>query len=63
MKFGNTPLKNEDETIYLGVTFHKQQTSKPLMQKGNTNSRRKLAIMRKLEEQTLDKIQTYILEL
>jgi ribonuclease HI len=48
VKLGNTPLRNDDEPTYLGVTFDKRLTWKPHIQKAENKARRKLAIMRKL---------------
>lgn len=43
-----TPLKEEDEATYLGVTFDKRQTWKPHISRVEGTARRKLAMMRKL---------------
>ncbi|KAK7087559.1 hypothetical protein V1264_021593 [Littorina saxatilis] len=48
IKLGDTPLRNDDEPTYLGVTFDKRLTWKPQIQKAENKARRKLAIMRKL---------------
>ena len=48
IKLGNTPLKEDEEATYLGVTFDKRMTWKPHITKAETKARRKLAILRKL---------------
>ena len=48
VKLGDTLLKNDDESSYLGITFDKRQTWKPQIQKAEAKARRKLAILRKL---------------
>ena len=48
IKLGDTPLKNEEEATYLGVTFDKRQTWKPHIDRAEGKARRKLAILRKL---------------
>ena len=45
---GGTPLKEEDEATYLGVTFDKMQTWKQHIAKAEGKARRKMAILRKL---------------
>ena len=48
IKLGDTPLKNEGEATYLGVTFDRRQTWKPHIGRAEGKARRKLAILRKL---------------
>ena len=45
---GGTPLKEDEEATYLGVTFDKRATWKPHVARAETKARRKLAIIRKL---------------
>ena len=45
---GGTPLREDEEATYLGVTFDKRATWKPHIAKAETKARRKLAILRKL---------------
>ena len=49
---GDSPLKEDDQPTYLGVTFDKRQTWKPHLQEAETRARRKLALMRKLAGST-----------
>ena len=48
IKLGDTPLKEDEEATYLGVTFDKRMTWKSHITKAETKARRKLAILRKL---------------
>ena len=45
---GGTPLKEDEEATYLGVTFDKRQTWKQHIAKAEAKARRRLAILRKL---------------
>ena len=45
---GQTPLKEENEVTYLGVTFDKRHTWRPHLEKAETRARLKLAMLRKL---------------
>ena len=45
---GGTPLKEDEEATYLGVTFDKRQTWKQHIAKAEGKARRKMAILRKL---------------
>ena len=48
IRLGNTPLKEDEEATYLGVTFDKKMTWKSHITKDEMKARRKLAILRKL---------------
>ena len=48
INLGGTPLKEDEEATYLGVTFDKRQTWKPHIVKAEAKARRRLAILRKL---------------
>ena len=48
IKFGDTPLRQDEEATYLGVTFDKRQTWKTHISKAEAKARRKLALLRKL---------------
>ena len=48
IKLGDTPLENDEEATYLGVTFDKRQTWKPHIERAERKARRKLTILRKL---------------
>jgi len=48
IRLGNTPLKEDEEATYLGVTFDKKMTWKSHITKAEMKARRKLAILRKL---------------
>ena len=45
---GGTPLKEDEEATYLGITFDKRQTLKQHIAKAEGKARRKMAILRKL---------------
>ena len=45
---GGTPLKEDEEASYLGITFDKRQTWKQHIAKAEAKARRRLAILRKL---------------
>jgi len=45
---GDTPLKEDNEATYLGVTFDRRMTWKPHIAQAEGKARRKLAILRKL---------------
>ena len=45
---GGTPLKEEEEATYLGITFDKRQTWKQHTAKAEAKARRRMAILRKL---------------
>ena len=45
---GGTPLKEDEEATYLGITFDKRQTWKKHIAKAEGKARRKMAILRKL---------------
>ena len=45
---GGTPLKEDEEATYLGITFDKRQTWKQHIAKAEAKARRRLAILRKL---------------
>ena len=45
---GGTPLKEEEEATYLGITFDKRQTWKQHIAKAEAKARRRLAILLKL---------------
>ena len=45
---GGTPLKEDGEATYLGITFDKRQTWKQHISKAEVKARRRLAILRKL---------------
>ena len=48
IKLGGTPLREDEEATYLGVTFDRRQTWKPHIARAEAKARRKLAILRKL---------------
>jgi len=48
INLGDTPLKEDGEATYLGVTFDKRMTWKPHIAQAESKARRKLAILRKL---------------
>ncbi|KAK7101783.1 hypothetical protein V1264_020112 [Littorina saxatilis] len=48
IRLGGTPLREDEEATYLGVTFDRRQTWKPHIAQAETKARRKLAILRKL---------------
>ena len=52
IKIGDTPLRNDSEPTYLGVTFDQRLTWKPQLAKAEGKARRKLAILRKLSGTT-----------
>ena len=48
IRLGGTPLREDDEATYLGVTFDRRQTWKTHIARAEAKARRKLAILRKL---------------
>ena len=53
---GGTPLKEDEEATYLGITFDKRQTWKQHIAKAEARTRRRLAILRKLAWGASEKI-------
>ena len=45
---GGTPLKEDEEATYLGITFDKRQAWKKHIAKAEAKAKRRLAVLRKL---------------